>query len=85
MAVEHLMDQVRFHRSSFCTIGGCVEVGRLADGGIAVRDTKDPKLPALIFTDGEWAEFLAGARAGEFDSLPPPEPLIRTDQRPCAV
>jgi hypothetical protein len=44
----------------------CVEVAFL-DGGIAVRDSKDPAGPALIFTDAEWRAFVAGARDGEFD------------------
>lgn len=67
MSVERAAGQVRFTRSSFCSLGGCVEVGRLADGSVAVRDSKDPDLPALVFSRAEWAEFLAGARAGEFD------------------
>jgi hypothetical protein len=67
VTVEYPMDQARFRRSSFCSLSGCVEVGRLSDGRVAVRDSKNRELPALIFSRGEWAEFLAGARAGEFD------------------
>ncbi|WP_308016135.1 DUF397 domain-containing protein [Nonomuraea aurantiaca] len=33
---------------------------------MAIRDSKDPHGPALIFTSGEWAAFLAGAKDGEF-------------------
>jgi hypothetical protein len=48
--------------------GNCVEVARLQDGRIAVRDTKDKKSgPALIFTESEWDAFLSGAKSGEFD------------------
>ncbi|MDT3444474.1 DUF397 domain-containing protein [Pseudofrankia sp. BMG5.37] len=47
--------------------GACVEVLRLADGGRAVRDSKDPDGAVLRFTAAEWAAFLAGARDGEFD------------------
>jgi hypothetical protein len=32
-----------------------------------VRDSKNPTGPALIFTPGTWAEFVEGAKAGEFD------------------
>ena len=46
---------------------GCVEVAFLADGQVAVRDTKDRSLPAHLFTAAEWAAFVAGVRAGEFD------------------
>jgi hypothetical protein len=60
-------DEVPFRRSSYCSSGGCVEVGRLADGGVAVRDAKNPEQPALLFTGQEWSVFVAGVRAGEFD------------------
>lgn len=48
--------------------GECVEV-REIDGGIWVRDSKDPDGPQLWFTHAEWAAFLAGVRNGEFDHL----------------
>lgn len=48
--------------------GNCVEVAQLADGGRAVRDSKDPHGPVLSFTPAEWAAFTAGVRDGEFDS-----------------
>jgi hypothetical protein len=34
---------------------------------IAVRDSKDPAGPNLIFTPAEWEAFTAGVRDGEFD------------------
>jgi hypothetical protein len=46
---------------------GCVEVAFLPGGGVAVRDTKDRSLGAHRFTAREWAAFVAGVRAGEFD------------------
>jgi hypothetical protein len=52
--------------SSYCSMGNCVEVGRSADGGVVVRDTKDRALQ-LAFSDDEWAAFVAGVKAGEFD------------------
>ena len=47
----------------------CVQVTRLPDGQIGVRDSKNPEQPILRFTSAEWHAFLAGARRGEFDSL----------------
>ncbi|HEY2764283.1 MAG TPA: DUF397 domain-containing protein [Pseudonocardiaceae bacterium] len=45
----------------------CVEIAELADGGRAVRDSKNPAGPALRFTPAEWTAFTAGVRDGEFD------------------
>lgn len=47
--------------------GACVEVAHLDNGGVAVRDSKDPDGPTLTFTRHEWDAFVAGARDGEFD------------------
>jgi hypothetical protein len=57
----------RFRKSSFSGGTGCVEVRRLGDGRIALRDSKDLTLPPHHFTATEWTAFLAGVRAGEFD------------------
>ena len=47
--------------------GNCVEVAANLPGIVAVRDSKDPDGPKLIFTPGEWRAFAAGVRGGEFD------------------
>jgi hypothetical protein len=47
--------------------GNCVEVAANLPGIVAVRDSKDPDGPSLIFTPAEWEAFTAGVRAGEFD------------------
>ena len=47
--------------------GNCVEVARLVDGQVAVRDSRYPAGPALEFTAAEWAAFVGGARDGDFD------------------
>jgi len=44
-----------------------VEVADLPDGGAAVRDSKDPDGPKLVFTRAEWVAFLGGVKDGEFD------------------
>lgn len=48
--------------------GQCVEVAS-ALGSIAIRDSKDPDGPILVYTRSEFRAFLDGARNGEFDSL----------------
>jgi hypothetical protein len=47
--------------------GDCVEVARNLPGIVAVRDSKDPDGPKLIFSPDEWRAFAAGIRGGEFD------------------
>jgi hypothetical protein len=48
--------------------GQCVEIAS-AVGNIAIRDSKDPDGPILIYTRSEFGAFLEGARNGEFDTL----------------
>jgi hypothetical protein len=50
--------------------GNCVEVATLLDGsGIAVRNSRNPEGPALIYTAAEIAAFILGAKDGDFDDL----------------
>lgn len=50
--------------------GNCVELAKLPDGaGIAVRNSRDPQGPALIYTFAEIAAFIEGARDGDFDNF----------------
>ena len=46
--------------------GNCVEVAPMRSGGVAVRNSRYPDGPALVFSAAEWDAFLAGAVAGEF-------------------
>jgi hypothetical protein len=48
--------------------GQCVEIA-WAVGNIAIRDSKDPDGPILVYTTSEFQAFLDGARNGEFDAL----------------
>lgn len=50
------------------TNGSCVEAASVV-GKIALRDSKDPNGPVLVYTPAEWDAFLDGARKGEFDDL----------------
>ncbi|SDS41300.1 DUF397 domain-containing protein [Actinoplanes derwentensis] len=46
--------------------GNCVEVASAPDGGWAIRDSKDPDGPFLLFTLAEWTAFVSGVKDGEF-------------------
>lgn len=48
--------------------GHCVEVAPYA-GGVVVRNSNDPAAGGLAFTGPEFAAFVEGARAGDFDGL----------------
>jgi hypothetical protein len=50
--------------------GNCVELALLpARLGVAVRNSRDPDGPALVYALDEMAAFLGGVRDGEFDHL----------------
>jgi hypothetical protein len=49
--------------------GNCVEVAALPGGAIAVRNSRHPSGPALVYTRAEISAFLAGVKDGEFDDL----------------
>lgn len=49
--------------------GNCVEMAALPGGRIAVRNSRDPHGPALVYTREEIAAFVAGARDGDFDAM----------------
>jgi len=46
------------------TGGNCVEVAGLPNGP-AVRDSKQPEGPVLVFTRDEWRAFVQGIESGE--------------------
>lgn len=53
-----------WRKSSYSTpSGNCVEAAELG-GGVALRDSRFPDGPALVFTSAQWGAFLCGARAG---------------------
>jgi hypothetical protein len=49
--------------------GNCVEMAALPDGGVAVRNSRHPDGPALVYTRDEVGAFLLGAKDGDFDHL----------------
>jgi hypothetical protein len=61
--------RLAWRKSSYSNGAGgmCVEAAQAGDD-IAIRDSKSPAGPVLVFSRGEWDAFLAGARDGEFDT-----------------
>ncbi|RBQ20139.1 DUF397 domain-containing protein [Spongiactinospora rosea] len=49
--------------------GNCVELAKLPDGSVAVRNSRFPQGPALIYTREEMRALVLGVKDGEFDSL----------------
>lgn len=69
MTAGHLPDAA-WRKSAYSgSVGNCVELASLLDGEIAVRNSRYPDGPALIYTRDEIAAFLSGAKDGEFDDL----------------
>ena len=49
--------------------GNCVEFAALPDGSVAVRNSRYPQGPALVYTRAEINALIAGVKDGEFDDL----------------
>ncbi|WP_158884352.1 DUF397 domain-containing protein [Amycolatopsis anabasis] len=65
-----LLADVSWRKSRYSgAVGNCVEVAPLESGEIAVRNSRFPSGPALVYTRAEIAAFVAGAKDGEFDDL----------------
>lgn len=47
--------------------GQCVELAALPDGDVAVRNSRFPDGPALIYTKEEIESLIVGMKNGEFD------------------
>jgi len=64
------LDDARWRKSSVSNSqGACVEMARLAGGEFAVRNSRNPEGPALIYTQAEIAALIEGVKQGEFDDL----------------
>lgn len=62
-------ESLNFRKSSFSNgSGDCVEVAKTADGGRAVRDSKNPAGPVHFYTGAEWSAFIKGVKDGQFDA-----------------
>lgn len=49
--------------------GNCVELAELADGSVAMRNSRHPHGPALVYTRAEIEAMVLGAKDGDFDHL----------------
>ena len=49
--------------------GNCVEMAALSDGRVAVRNSRHPEGPALVYTNAEIEALVLGAKDGDFDYL----------------
>ena len=62
------LTRANWRRSSYSNANGgqCVEVAQNLPGAVAVRDSKDPDGPKLIFEPAQWLAFTGRVKAGEF-------------------
>jgi len=65
--MTHELSAAQWIRSRACSSDGCVEVAHLADGSVALRDSKDVRKAAHVFDREEWSAFITGVKDGEFD------------------
>jgi hypothetical protein len=49
--------------------GNCVEMARISGDAVAVRNSRHPQGPALIYTLAEIEALILGAKDGDFDNL----------------
>lgn len=49
--------------------GNCVEFAALPSGDFAVRNSRHPEGPALVYTHAEIEALILGAKDGDFDDL----------------
>jgi hypothetical protein len=58
-----------WRKSTRSQTSNCVEVAplRTGPGAVALRDSKDPRGPVLLFNRAGWLGFIAGAKNGQFD------------------
>ncbi|MCC9309014.1 DUF397 domain-containing protein [Kitasatospora sp. RB6PN24] len=57
------IDTRGWYKSSYSAQANeCVESRLTASGGMAIRDSKDPQGPALVFPAGSWQAFVSTLR-----------------------
>lgn len=63
----HPIEPWRTSRS--CAASNCVQVASLTTGEVGFRDSKQRDSPILPFSRSEFAAFVQGVKAGDFDDL----------------
>lgn len=58
-----------WQKASRSGTNGCLEVARLSEGEIGVRDSKHPERGRLRCSPAAWRTFLQASGNGEFDRL----------------
>ncbi|AUH40547.1 DUF397 domain-containing protein [Streptomyces sp. CMB-StM0423] len=51
-------------------LNDCIEVARLTQNEYAIRNSRFPDGPALIYTQAEFDAFVDGVGKGEFSNMP---------------
>jgi uncharacterized protein DUF397 len=65
-----LLHGAAWRKSSYSNpCGECVELANLTNGEIAVRNSRHPSGPVLIFTRAEMAAFIQDAKEGALDEM----------------
>jgi hypothetical protein len=49
--------------------GNCVELAELPAGDIAIRDSRDPRGPVLVYSRAEIKTFLGNTKDGDLDQV----------------
>lgn len=64
-----MTERLKWRKASLCDRDQpmCVEVARMSDGNVAMRNSRFKD--AIVHTSDEFAVFLEGVKAGEFDDL----------------
>jgi hypothetical protein len=65
MIVPEISAQGWYKSSYSAQANECVETGRITAGGMAVRDSKNPNGPALVFPADAWAAFVTAVKTGD--------------------
>lgn len=64
------LQAVEWRKSRFSNSQGtCVEFAKLPGGDVAMRNSRFPDGPALVYTTAEMEAMVRGVKEGEFDYL----------------
>jgi len=79
--VAGLVDTLAWRKSPYSNpSGNCVELAEVPGLGVAMRNSRDPHGPVLLYTPAEVAAFVRGAKDGHFDDLSQsPDELVRRE------
>jgi hypothetical protein len=69
MAADELNDVTWRKSRRSNSQGNCVELAELVDGSVAMRNSRHPHGPALVYTRAEVEAMILGAKDGDFDYL----------------